>query len=61
MSRAKRILPVLEMTEWAWTINDVLDQPEQELNAVMYMKALGEKMRRQKNNRKLDPNGMETI
>ncbi len=36
---------VLEMTEFKWTIEDVLQQPEQELDAVMYLKAMGEKMR----------------
>ncbi len=34
---------VLEMTEFKWTIEDVLQQPEQELDAVMYLKAMGEK------------------
>ena len=45
---------VLELTEFKWTINDVLEQPEQELDAVMYMKIIGEKMRRQANANKDD-------
>lgn len=35
------------MTEFAWTIEDVLDQPEELLDAVMYLKVIGEKMRKQ--------------
>ncbi len=49
LERAKRILMILEMTEFAWTINEVLEQPEQELDAVFALKAIGEKMRSQKN------------
>ena len=41
---------VLEMTEFRWTIVDVLNQPEQELQAVMYLKTIGEKMRTQNRN-----------
>jgi hypothetical protein len=45
LERAKQILMILEMTEFRWTILDVLRQPEQELDAVMYLKAMGEKIR----------------
>jgi hypothetical protein len=45
MERAKQILIILEMTEWQWTINDVLEQPEAELTAVFYLKAMGERIR----------------
>lgn len=48
---AKHLLMILEMVEWRWTINDILDQPEQELDAVMAMKSIGEKMRIQLRNR----------
>jgi len=47
LERAKHILMVLEFTEFRWTINDVLAQPEPELNAVMYLKSIGEKIRTQ--------------
>lgn len=47
MESAKQLLMVLEFTEFRWTILDVLNQPEQELDAVMHLKAVGEKMRTQ--------------
>jgi len=37
----------LELTEFRWTINDILEQPEQELDIVFALKGLGEKMRAQ--------------
>lgn len=53
---------VLEMTNFQWTIEDVLEQPEQELRAVMHLKATGEKMRTQLNNQERAKNGnVETI
>ena len=45
LDKAKQILMVLEFTEFRWTILDVLAQPEQELDAIMYLKSIGEKMR----------------
>lgn len=47
LEKAKSILMVLELTEFKWTIIDVLEQPEEELNAVMHLKATGEKIRKQ--------------
>jgi hypothetical protein len=47
LANAKRILTILEMTEFRWTILDVMEQPEQELEAVFALKALGEKVRAQ--------------
>ena len=47
LERSKQILMVLELTEFRWTILDILAQPEQELDAVMHLKAVGEKMRSQ--------------
>ena len=38
---------ILELTEFRWTINDILEQPEQELEAVMKLKSIGERMRQQ--------------
>jgi hypothetical protein len=62
IERAKEILMVLEMTNFQWTIEDVLEQPEQELRAVMHLKATGEKMRTQLNNQERAKNGnVETI
>ena len=61
LERAKKILMVLELTEWRWTINDVLEQPEQELDAVIGMKALGEKMRKQARDRKSSTSDVEKI
>jgi hypothetical protein len=53
---------VLEMTNFQWTIVDVLEQPEQELRAVMHLKATGEKMRAQYFNQEKAKNGsMEVI
>lgn len=53
---------VLEMTEFKWTILDVLEQPEQELRAVMHLKATGEKMRTQAMNQKRAQDGqVETV
>jgi len=56
LERAKQILMVLEMTEFRWTILDVLAQPEQELDAVMNLKATGEKIRIQARNNQGDAN-----
>jgi hypothetical protein len=47
LARAQKILPVLEMTEFRWTIRDVLEQPEAELEAVFAMKAIGERIKLQ--------------
>jgi hypothetical protein len=52
---------ILEMTEWRWTINDILAQPEPELWAVMSLKSVGEKYRTQALKRKRNPDGGETI
>ena len=59
LERAKRILPILEMTEFRWTINDVLEQPEQELDAVFALKVIGEKIRQQ--SRKVNDDSVERI
>ena len=45
MERAQQILLILELTEFQWTINDVLEQPDPELSAVFMLKAIGEKVR----------------
>ena len=50
LERSKKLLAILELTEFHWTINDILKQPEQEINAVFYLKNLGEKMRIQSRN-----------
>jgi len=61
LERAKQILMVLELTEWRWTILDVLGQPEQELDAVISLKAVGEKIRKQTINRNSTDSEVETI
>jgi hypothetical protein len=45
LESAKRILAVLELTQFSWTIKQVLEQPEELLDAVFYMKNIGERMR----------------
>jgi hypothetical protein len=52
MEHAKKLLAILELTEFRWTINDILEQPEQEMNVVFYLKNLGEKIRIQSRNQK---------
>lgn len=42
-----RILEILEMVEWKWTITEILDQPDAILNAVVSLKSTGLKMRAQ--------------
>jgi hypothetical protein len=49
------------MTEWQWTINDVLEQPEPLLWAVMELKKQGEKYRILALNRKNGSEAGETI
>lgn len=61
LERAKEILMVLEMTSFQWTIADVLEQPEQELRAVMHLKANGEKIRTQVLNQKRAKDGSNEI
>lgn len=50
---------ILEMTEFRWTISDILEQPEAELEAVMHLKATGEKIRAQTH--KQDDESVEII
>lgn len=50
---------ILEMTEFRWTIQDILEQPESELEAVMHLKAIGEKLRSQ--SQKQQDESTETI
>ena|SRR5271157_4203867 len=45
LEHGKKLLAILELCEFKWTLNDILDQPEQELNLVFYLKNLGEKIR----------------
>ena len=47
LERGRRYLPILELTGWNWTITDINAQPEEDVEAVMYLKTIGEKMRRQ--------------
>jgi hypothetical protein len=61
LAQAKEVLADLELTEWQWTINDVLEQPEPLLWAVMELKKMGDKYRIQAINRKQNPDGGETI
>ncbi len=43
VEEAKKILAVLELTKFTWDINRVLEQPEELLDAVFYMKSIGER------------------
>jgi hypothetical protein len=45
LALSRKVLTILELTEWHWTIKDVLEQDEQLLNAVMTHKDFGEKVR----------------
>jgi hypothetical protein len=45
LERAKQILIILEMTDFQWTIRDVLAQPDAELQAVFALKGIGQKVR----------------
>jgi hypothetical protein len=56
LAYAKKVLTILELTEWRWTILDVLRQPEELLDVVFYMKNIGEKFRTQARNRKKKSN-----
>ena len=57
MERAKKILPILELTNFAWDINTVLAQPEDELAAVFALKSVGNKIQMQARLRKTGQNG----
>ena len=61
LERSKKILAVLELTEFNWTINDILEQPEQELNAVFYLKNIGEKIRIQNRNSGINSADPQTV
>lgn len=41
------ILLVLEAVDWKWDINTILNQPDDLLRAVLRLKAVGEKLRRE--------------
>jgi hypothetical protein len=61
LAQAKEVLADLELTEWQWTINDVLEQPEPLLWAVFELKKMGEKYKIQALNRKHGSESGETI
>jgi hypothetical protein len=50
LARGKRLLAILELCNFQWTLEEILEQPEAETNAVFYMKNIGEKMRIQNRN-----------
>ena len=45
--KAQRILSILELTNFAWDINTILSQPEEEMAAVFALKFVGNKIQRQ--------------
>lgn len=47
LTLAKRVLQVAEFVEWRWTFKEILEQDEELTDAVMYMKSIGERMRKQ--------------
>ena len=47
---ASRILNVLEMTNFHWTIKDVLEQPEALLDRIMRLRFIGNKIKVQRQN-----------
>ena len=52
----KRILSILEASDWNWTIQDVLDQPEALTDDVLLLKSVGEDW---KNIREQEQEGQE--
>ena len=54
LERSKQVLLVLELVEFRWTILDVLAQPEPELNAIIQLKTLGERIRSRSRNTQED-------
>ena len=49
LSQALEILLILEVVEWKWDINTILQQPEDLLRAVIHLKSIGEKLRKESN------------
>lgn len=47
---AAQILNVLEMTNFHWTIKDVLEQPEALLGRIMRLRYIGNKIKVQRQN-----------
>ncbi|HAD06450.1 MAG TPA: hypothetical protein DCE76_04755 [Anaerolineaceae bacterium] len=47
LGQALDILLVLEAVEWKWDINTILSQPDDLLRAVLRLKSVGEKLRRE--------------
>jgi hypothetical protein len=52
IEKCKDLLTALELSGWEWDINQVLQQPEAELEIVTAMKILGEKFRIQGRNKR---------
>ena len=50
--KAKKYLRILELTNFAWTINDIKEQPEEDLEAVFGLKGIGAKIAVQAQNAK---------
>lgn len=49
---AWRVLQVLKVVEWKWTITEILEQPAALLDAVVELESLGQKMRGQMDEQK---------
>lgn len=47
LSQALEILQILEIVDWKWDINTILAQPAELLQAVLQMKVIGEKLRKE--------------
>jgi len=47
LERAKAVYWILEAVDWKWTVEEVLDQPEELLRDVLQIKGLMAKMERQ--------------
>jgi len=45
------MLSILEMSEWSWTILDVLEQPQDLLDNIVSLKFIGSKISTQARNR----------
>jgi len=52
LGQALDILLILEAVEWKWDINTILSQPDDLLRAVLRLKAVGEKLRKDQSDAK---------
>jgi hypothetical protein len=54
---AQRVLEILEMVEFRWTINEVLEQPQALLDDVIALRMIGNKIKTQRQAQQAKENG----